>query len=465
VQSAGFRIHYASRFLNALSVYADSKALALLESLEFVIEARPVARLTRPVDKEDLNATIIDSRKSFEEQLDYGPSQNQIRQMRVNLLHEHGLTGHGVMIGFLDTGFKIDHPAFAQMHIVATRDFINGDDDVDDGDPSQLNHGTAVLSAAGAAVDGELYGPAYKASFALAKTEIEGVEIQIEEDNFVAALEWADSIGCDIVSASLGYIEWYTFEDMNGDNAVTTRACDIAVSRGIAVFAAAGNERNKSWGHIVSPGDGDSVITVGAVDQSGEITSFSSPGPTSDGRIKPDICAQGSSVSCANYSGGYGTFSGTSAATPLAAGAAALLLELHPDWGPMDLRTAVWSTGQRSAGLTYPNNDYGYGILDAAAASGLYPIVPTATEVTAYPNPFRTWIAFRFPDDASEGIVTVFALDGSKVLDKTLLFEASPCEYRWDGENEYGNEVASGLYIVKLSCPGFEETIKIAKVE
>ena len=208
------------------------------------------------------------------------------------------------------------------------------------------------------------FGPAYAATFVLAKTEQIVGEVQSEEDDFVAALEWADSIGVDMITSSLGYFDWYTYDDLDGNTAVITIACDIAASKGITIVVVAGNERNNpSWGHIIPPADGDSVITVGAVDVNGVLASFSSPGPTRDGRIKPDVMARGVSTRLAAPwdSLTFTTGSGTSFSTPLVAGACALLLEMHPSWGPMDIRTALHNEASNSSS---PNNDYGWGIID-----------------------------------------------------------------------------------------------------
>ncbi|MBU1319491.1 MAG: S8 family serine peptidase [candidate division Zixibacteria bacterium] len=464
ITDAGFEVHTVSRLLNAVSVVAVPEQLPLLDDFDFVSEIRPVLRFRReriPVEK---TTGFFKAEPMQQWSLDYGKSLGQLQMMLVPHLHEQGLTGAGVMIAIFDTGFKMGIEAYENADIVATYDFIHEDEDVDDNDALQVDHGTSVLSVMGGALDGELYGPAFGASFLLAKTEDERNEIPIEEEYFVEAIDWAEALGCDIISASLGYTDWFDFSDMDGNTATTTIACDAAASRGVTVVVSAGNERLHLWGHVSAPADGDSVIAVGAVDPNGLLTSFSSPGPTADGRIKPDICAQGTSVWAAGHWGGFYNFSGTSAAAPLAAGAIALLLELHPDWGPIDVRNAIWSTARKRGDRTYPNNDYGYGIVDAAAASGLFG-TPTGTNaVIAYPNPFDEWVRFKFPGEASAGMLYIFALDGSKVFEKPLASAEPIYEYEWDGRNSSGNEVAAGIYIVKITGIGFEELVKVAKV-
>lgn len=464
IAESGIAVRETSRILNAISIAADPGQLTLLDSLDFVNEIRPVVRFKREHEPAEETTGYFKAQPEQQWTLNYGKSFGQLQMMLVPYLHEKGLTGAGVMIAVFDTGFKMGLPAYANADIVATRDFINGDDDVDDNDAGQLDHGTLVLSTMGGAVDGELYGPAYGASFLLAKTENERSETIIEEDYFVAAIDWADSIGCDIISASLGYEDWYTFSQMDGNTAITTVACDSAAALGITVVVAAGNERRTSWGHITAPADGDSVIAVGAVDPSGLIAGFSSPGPTADGRFKPDICAQGTSVRAAGFWGGYtDSFSGTSAATPLAAGAIALLLELYPDWGPIDVRSAIWSTARKRGDRTYPNNDYGFGIIDAAAASGLFGSPTGTNAVLAYPNPFDSWVRFRFPGEASAAKLYIFAIDGSEVFEKQLASSSPVYEFEWNGKNSSGNEVAAGIYLVKITGIDVEDVVKILK--
>jgi len=183
----------------------------------------------------------------------------------------------------------------------------------------------------------------------------------------VAAIEWEDSLGVDVTTTSLGYLDWYTYEDMDGNTAVITVAADIAAAHGIAVFNSAGNEGSHEWYYIIAPADGDSVIAVGAVGSDGELTGFSSHGPTYDGRIKPDVLAMGLYTYCASASGVdlYTFVSGTSLSCPLAAGVGALILQAHPQWNNMDLLAALRATGTNAE---TPDNDYGWGIIQGWAA-------------------------------------------------------------------------------------------------
>ncbi len=366
------RVRTVSRWLNALSVEAGPEDIRSLAELPFVVRLEAVASFNRRPEDNRPNEAAVPTSPEIHLDRFYGPSRTQLEQINVPALHLQGASGRGVTVCLLDSGFRTSHPAFRFARLIAQWDFVNGDGSVSQnlGDPSDDpdSHGTGTWSVLGGFAPGRVIGPAFGADFILGKTETDRFERPIEEDHWVAGLEWAESLGADVVSSSLGYTDWYTFMDMDGRTAVTTRAADRAADLGVVVVNAAGNERNDSWGHIIAPADGFKVIAVGAVDSRGQISSFSSPGPTADGRIKPEVCAMGVGVwmAAANNSVmSYRPASGTSFSAPLVAGVVALLLEAHPDWTPDDVRRALMSTADRRSN---PDNDYGWGIVDALAA-------------------------------------------------------------------------------------------------
>ena len=432
--ATGARLRQQSRWLNAVSVDASREQIAAIAELAFVRRLELVAKFRRPAppvsDSEraaaaKVAATIAEQGAGFWS-LDYGLSLAGLEQINVPPVHEMGVTGQGVVIGMLDSGFKTTHEALVGIPVLARHDFVNDDDVVENepGDPAtQHNHGTQTLSTVMGLRAGELVGPAFGASVILAKTEDVSQEIPIEEDYWVAGLEWVESLGADVVSSSLGYHDWYEFSDLDGNTAVTTIAADLAVGRGVVVVNSAGNERGYGFGHIIAPADGDSVIAVGAVNLSGDIAGFSSPGPSYDGRIKPDVAAQGVGnhvVSPADDQG-YTSADGTSFSCPLTTGVAALVLARAPALTPMQVREALRQTADRADN---PDNDAGWGILDAHAAVTYWgatiehqPLPDTEDTGTAY-TAIAT-ITDRLPLDPARMVVS-WSLDELNWSDAAL---------------------------------------------
>jgi subtilisin family serine protease len=399
--------------------------------------------------------------ESLDDLHQYGPEREQYEVINLIEVHNIGYDGSGVLIGYLDSGFNTEHSAFAEASILATWDFINDDEDVADGDALQMDHGTKVLSQNAAYAPGQLIGVAYNADFVLAKTEIRSDEIQVEEDFFVAGLEWCDSIGVDIVSSSLGYPDFYIYEDLDGNTTVTTKAVDIAASHGILVVTAAGNEgNNRFYPWIIPPGDADSALTVGAVYASGTKATFSSIGPTADGRIKPDVMAVGVSSRVADdVDSTFTVASGTSYATPQVAGVCALLLQKDPTMTPMDVIERMRET---ASDPDAPDNEYGYGIINASLALDVNPEVePLEGEMLAYPNPFDDQVTFVMPEGVAGEEVEfwIYTVSGDQVFSGSTFLR----EFTWGGTNQDGEAVAGGVYICLAKTGGKDFTTKIAR--
>src|SRR5467141_4033244 len=323
-----------------------------------------------------------------------GPSEMPYRQLHLRPLTDQGIDATGVRVGIFDTGFDTANPAFNGITITAQYDFVFNDSVVRDEPGKDVlgaqSHGTSTWSLFAGEVAGRLHGIARGAQFLLAKTEDVRSETRVEEDNYVAALEWADSIGVDIVSSSLGYLSFnngfsYTPSQLNGEVAVTSVAAEKAAQRGILVVTAAGND-GPGFRTLVTPGDADSVLTISAEDSLGTIAFFSSRGPTADGRIKPDFTAPGVAVCVLTAVGHVGRADGTSFATPLLAASAALVKQMHPSLLPMDLRAAYRSTATQRAS---PDSSYGWGRPDVAAAA-VFPGGVTATAPLPAAGPLTT---------------------------------------------------------------------------
>lgn len=388
VQSTGASVVAQSRWLNAVSVSATPGQLDAIRSLPCVQSTEAVVRRTRrPFVPESVP---LARKNTIETPSGYGQSFAQLDNINVVSVHQLGIFGDGVLIGLLDNGYNrhATHTAMRNINVVDEYDFIYRDTNTNRESwewrgpfSSQGDHGTYVLSALAGFAPGILIGPAYGSSFMLGKTEIDSVEVPYEEDLYVEGIEWLERGGVDVISTSLGYIDWYSYWDLNGRIATTTKAVRILASKGIVFLVAMGNEgplrvpkNEDSTGTLIAPADADSIIAVGAVYSDGEIAEFSSTGPTADGRLKPEVVAQGVSVFAASPSAddGYARVSGTSLSTPLTAGVAALILSAHPELTPMQVREAITSTARRVTGFphaeTYPNNYYGHGMVDALAA-------------------------------------------------------------------------------------------------
>ncbi|MBD3161914.1 MAG: S8 family serine peptidase [Candidatus Eisenbacteria bacterium] len=411
-------IRTVSRWLNGVSARIAVSTISEIAALPFVREVRPVARGTasgigprfgpegRLLERPDpSSARIIPRGVETRDDL-YGPSFGQLDMIGVVAAHEAGYTGARVRLMMLDTGFRTDHNAFATADLLAQRDYVFGDDVVDNeglDHPNAHWHGTATWGACGGFAPGALVGPAYGATFALAKTEDIRSETRIEEDHYVAALEWADSLGVDVTSASLSYrafddgFEW-SYEELDGDTAPITRAIDRAAALGILCCNSAGNHGPQP-GTFGEPADADSILSVGAVDDEERIAGFSSRGPRVDGMIKPEVVAQGVQTWCADADDpdSYLGVSGTSLSCPLVGGAVAVLLEAHPEWSAEEARQALLNTADRADA---PDNAYGYGLIDLWAAMHAEPIIvpvpfplldPAEGGVADSPYPTLSW--------------------------------------------------------------------------
>ncbi len=381
VSSRVLRVRHELKWFNAVSVVATKQQIETLRSLSFVKEIEMVGRWKKKIDDE-IESPIKDASQqpvtNGITSLDYGTSFTQVNQINVPTVHNLGIYGQGVVVGVFDNGFRIlNHESFAAMNIIAQHDFVDHKESVIPYNTSTVfgSHGVNTLSTIGGYKPGQLIGPAFKSDYILARTENDSSETPIEEDNWAAAIQWADSIGVDVTSTSLGYLTYdapytsWTWADLDGNTTLVTKAADRAVSLGIVVVNSAGNSGAGDGIHntLGAPSDGDSVIAAGAVYSNGTRTSFSSVGPTADGRIKPDIMAMGSGVKVASSTNttGYGLASGTSFSCPLSAGVAALIRCANPNLTPMQVRDAMRQTASQAAA---PDNLMGWGILNADSA-------------------------------------------------------------------------------------------------
>ncbi len=471
IENAGLTVHVVSRWLGAVSVAGSEQAINQVRQLGFIKDIKQVATFkNRTFDNEELTPQMAKTLSPLEyTALDYGPSYTQLHLCQIDSLHSLNFTGEGVYIGIMDTGFNLEHSAMSHIiddgRLLATYDFINNDGDVQDSQDVQQSHGTATWSVIGGYSEGNLIGAAYNAEFFLAKTELYYPEVQIEEDYWIAAAESMEVAGVDIISSSVGYTDWYDQSDLDGDTPAITAAADMAASLGIIVVNSAGNERRNNWGTLIVPADGDSVIAAGGIISNGTLYANSSPGPTADGRIKPDVCALAQGVVTANYySGGFLTSNGTSFSAPIIAGGLALILEAHPDW---DIGAILYNLKRYASNSGSPDNDYGWGI---ARFYNMYSgeiASPDGEPVFVAPHPAHDSVIFLFDPPITENSkIIIYTVAGDKVKSIDLVPDGDSINEKiWDAKNKSAEKIASGFYLAYLHSPSACRTIKFAFVK
>lgn len=463
LQSMGLQLHHPSRWLNGISATLDPNQAAAVRALPFVkaVKAIPKAYLDMDAPMPMLPVTLAKMGYAT------GMTAQQLDMVGLDALHQNGLNGRGILIAMMDNGFvgADENPPlkhlFDDNRIAGTWDFVNNEADVFDQGP----HGQWCLTImAGwyedADTDFNFYGSAHGASFLLLHTEKEGSETTQEEDNWVRAMEYADSAGADVFSTSLGYRDFdggfdYGYQGMDGNTTTITRAADMAAARGIVVVNSAGNAgQNK----ITAPADGDSVLAIGAVDSLRMIAGFSSRGPSYDGRIKPDLCAMGVATAYVQPSGVFSRGNGTSFSCPVLSGMAACLLQAKPETKNMDLYAALIQSADRAL---EPDTVYGYGIPDAEKAYKLLtgksllgapgPAMEGAEGFFIYPNPAQGGFAVALDNEtaAYEAAIQWFDAMGRKVLERKVRVNPFYNVFWFERTTDFEG-MASGRYVVRL---------------
>ncbi|HEY3369468.1 MAG TPA: S8 family serine peptidase [Prolixibacteraceae bacterium] len=427
----GLELVHTSKWLNGATVRtADTILVKAIGALSFVQSVE----LTKPgvikksaiikFNEDQLNADIPIA--------DYGIAYNQLNQLNGQYLHNKGFRGKGIQIAVLDAGFwKVNEIASFdslrnENRILGVHDFVNPQSDI----YSQDRHGMSVLSTMGANTPGTLVGTSPEASFYLFRTEDAVTEYLIEEDNWVAAAELADSAGVDVINSSLGYYNFddpqmnHPFSDMNGKITRITQGANMAFDKGILVFTSAGNEGNVVWKRIIAPSDGENVIGVAAVDKAGRRASFSSMGPAYGGAVKPNLAAQGALTFLVTSSGVVGYSSGTSFSSPVLAGMGACLLQANPEASVKQVKLAIEQSADQ---YNQPDSLLGFGIPDFQKAdlilknTGMKSMIAGVTwEVS--PNPFSDYLFIRTLDSLRFGTcrVSIHSLQGVNLWDSTF---------------------------------------------
>ncbi|PKQ70144.1 S8 family serine peptidase [Raineya orbicola] len=415
VKNTGATLQYASKWLNGVVALCNETQINQIKTMPFVktegikvIKPKPTTESEKQKNNKRSYKFAENKESTFTknfgaESKDYGYSFTQIQQIGADVMHRKGFFGEGIVIAVFDSGFAdadkqtYFRHLFENGQILGTYDFVMNEPSVFEDD----SHGRMVLSCIAAWQKGEIIGTAPKAKFYLFRTEDASSEYQIEEYNWLAAAEKADSLGVDIISSSLGYNKFddtstsYNLQNMDGKTAISTIAAEKAAQKGIIVVSSAGNEGGSSWNKITAPADASSILSIGAVTNRGTIAFFSSQGYTEDGRVKPDVLAMGSSTVVGASDSQTTTSSGTSFACPLAAGLVAGFWQANPQLSPKQVVEYIRRSGNQ---YEKPDPVYGYGIMSFVRADYLAKKETTSNgimtgqnpdEITFYPNPVR----------------------------------------------------------------------------
>lgn len=366
LEEKGARIVLTGKWLNFATVsFNDTALVRQLAALPFVRSLRLVWRASQEADWFMQRDSLINRLTKVKGEY-YGTATRQIHMNAGNRLHEAGFRGQGFTVGVIDAGFQnVDcMEAMQGIHILGTRDFVSRSGDYS---YESSSHGTAVLSCLGMNRPEYMVGTAPEASFWLLRSEDEASEYPVEEDHWVAAVEFADSVGVDVVNTSLGYYHFddpamdYRLSDLNGQVSLMSRQASLMADKGILLVCSAGNSGMGVWKKITPPADADPILTVGAVDKNGVLAPFSSVGNTADGRVKPDVMAVGLDADIIHTNGMQTKANGTSFSSPILCGIAVCLWQACPTLNVRQLIDLVRQSGDRSQS---PDNIYGYGIPD-----------------------------------------------------------------------------------------------------
>lgn len=478
VAQTGATLLFPTKWLNGVTVnLTDPSILNQINSLPYVVSVRQLSNHSQGkiYKVKDYFANEYIQRELPQLKLnprsgsyDYGNGYIQINQINGIPLHEAGFRGQGMVIAVIDAGF-VDadtHIAFDSLRnegrLLGVKDFVHPGGNV----YTESSHGTSVLSTMAANVPGQLIGTAPKASYYLLRSEYVYYEQLVEEFNWASAAEYADSLGVDVINSSLGYIDFdypqwtHSYEDMDGQTCPATKAANVAASKGILVVNSAGNSgSSNTFPYMGAPADGEGVFSIGAVTSSGTRASFSSIGPTSDGRIKPDVMAMGQQTALANGNNNFTYGSGTSFSSPVIAGMSACLWQSRPTFTSFEIREAIRMSADKAAN---PDNFYGYGIPDYTFAGSLLASIDIGQQqekllVRITPNPF---VQVDKVELLTFEKINVRILDvkGSKVRSLSGLLPSHP-----DLLRQTLNNLKAGFYVLELCTESAKQVLKIVK--
>jgi serine protease AprX len=470
----GARLWYTSRWFNAAVVASVVESQATIQTLPFVGSVMTLSRLQSTARKRDPHPVVLPQER-LASPADYGSAYNQANMIGAVAMHSANFRGEGMQIAVFDAGFPgvrdipAFKPLFAENRLASTFNFVDKSPDVYLRD----DHGTDCLSTMAANQPGFFIGTAPNATYHLCITEDAASEQPVEEMNWLVAAEYADSVGVDIISSSLGYNTFsfpatdYTYADLNGRTAISSRAATVAARVGMLVVNSAGNEGANGWHYITAPADADSILTVGAVDANGRLASFSSVGPTADGRIKPNVVAQGVQAAILTPSGAASRGNGTSFSCPITAGMVAGFWQANRMLSAQQVIGFLQRSGTQAAA---PDNLQGYGLPNFVRAYNLArPNEPLAAAQSAeekesllvYPNPSRTdELYVQLPPDLQGRPLSVVVTDarGAVVAEQKLAATTQAQVPLKPGT------LAKGVYMCTISSSKGQHTVRFVKL-
>lgn len=476
----GVTVLYRCKWLNGIVVSISTStatALSAINSFTFVQNTNRVNKYQLtfpPIQTPTINSATDGNRTQNTTSYNYGASLNQAQMLGVDCMHNLGFRGQGMTIAVLDAGFTdvqnfdIFDSLFMQGRLLGTRDFVDGFGDTTVF--TEHTHGAECLSTMAGIKSGSIIGTAPKANYWLLRTEDGGSETLSEEYNWIRGAEFADSVGADITSTSLGYTTFdpgapsandHSYATLNGKTAPMSIAANMAARKGMIVINAAGNEGCASpsgcWYYISVPGDADSIITVGAVDPSGIKAGFSSFGPTADGRVKPDLVAQGGPALVCLFGSGCFMGSGTSFATPILAGAVACFWQSKPGLKSQQIITGL---KQYASNSLAPDNSIGWGIPNMC--NTYYTTIginePKKNDnLFISPNPFNTDFSITLENEISNATITITDVCGRVVVRNTIASSTHSISVK-----ELAG-MSNGVYFVSVAAPNANFTKKVVK--
>ncbi len=459
-----------SKWLNQVLIKTtDANALSKISKFSFVKKTSAIAKKANSIGipgiqgrfNHEKNYTNKAGNATLANILNYGNNLPQIALHEGEFLHNKGFMGSGMKIAVLDAGFYRYQNIIAfdsvrlNNQILGTWDYVENGPSVNEDD----SHGMMCLSIMAGNLPGSYVGTAPKANYYLFRTEDVASEYPVEEQNWAAAAERADSLGVDIITSSLGYNQFddptfnHLYADMDGTKTIVSRAAAFAVNKGMIVTNSAGNEGARPWKYIIAPADVDNVLTIGAINVNKQVPSFSSYGPAANGRVKPDVTSVGWNTVIINTTGAVATGNGTSFSNPNMAGLVTCLWQAFPEFTNLEILDAIrkstdhYNTPDIRTGYGIPNMRLAYNSLETERYIRTAKGILKNDFIKLYPNPIQNNATILYKGQVNGKLaIKLIGNDG-----KTIRIESFDCtqgSFHYFSLNNL-NILSSGMYILQ----------------